>query len=84
MLNLKETQDVAGLEFRVWYPQILINHHQTAPFPTRISIPPLPEPLDPNIHPLVTRWKNLIGCAVGAALDRNGQPGAVARIVIDG
>ena len=84
MLNLKESQAIHNLEFRVWYPLILINHHQTAPFPTRISIPPLPEPLNPNIHPLVTRWKNLLGSAVGVALDRNGQPGGVSRIVIDG
>jgi hypothetical protein len=84
MLNLKETQSILGFQNRVWYPLIQINHHQTAPFPTRISIPPLPEPLNPNIHPLLTRWKNLLGTAMGAAFDRNGQPGAVSRIVIDG
>lgn len=84
MLNLKETQAIHNLEFRVWYPQFWINHHQTSPFPSRISIPPLPEPLNPNVHPLVTRWKNLLGATTAAAFDRNGQPGAIARIVIDG
>lgn len=84
MLNLKETQAIHNLEFRVWYPHFWINHHQTSPFPSRISIPPLPEPLNPNVHPLVTRWKNLLGATTAAAFDRNGQPGAIARIVIDG
>ena len=84
MLNLKETRNILGLQNRVWYPVVQINHHQTAPFPTRISIPPLPEPVNPNVHPLLTRWKNLLGAAMGAAFDRNGQPGAISRIVIDG
>ena len=83
MLNLVETQNITRLAYREWYPLILVNHHQTAPFPTRIFIPPIPEPLNPNVHPLVVRWKNLIGSAMGAAFDRNGQDGAISRINID-
>ncbi len=84
MLNLSETRAILEFEYRKWYPVLNVNHHQTAPFPTRISIPPLPEPVNPNVHPLVTRWKNMLGTAVGTAFDRNNQPGAIARIVIDG
>lgn len=83
MLNLPETQNIHGMANREWYPLVLVNHHQTAPFPTRIFIPPVPEPLNPNVHPLVTRWKNQIGSAMGTAFDRNGQTGAISRIIID-
>ena len=84
MLNLKETRLIQGLQFREWFPVIQINHHQPAPFPARISIPPLAEPINPNIHPLLTRWKNVMGTMMGAAFDRNNQPGAISRTLIDG
>ncbi len=83
MINLAETQNIHGLANREWYPLIVVNHHQTAPFPTRIFIPPTPEPLNPNVHPLIVRWKNLIGSAMGTAFERNGQEGAISRIIID-
>lgn len=84
MLNLSETRAILSFEYRKWYPLLNINHHQPAPFPTRISIPPLPEPVNPNVHPLVTRWKNVLGDTAGLAFDRSNQPGAISRIVIDG
>jgi hypothetical protein len=59
--NLIETQHLTRLVNKEWYPVILFNHHQTAPFPARIWTPPNSEPTNPNIHPLIVRWQNLIG-----------------------
>lgn len=42
LANLKETQHITRLVNQEWYPVILYNHHQTAPFPARIWIPPTP------------------------------------------
>jgi hypothetical protein len=67
-----------------WYPVVLYDHHQTAPFPARIWIPPFAEPPNPNIHPLTIRGQNLIGCAMGAAFDREGKKGAISRISFSG
>jgi len=81
--NLKETQHLNQLVNHDWYPVIVYNHHQTAPFPARIWTPPNSEPTNPNVHPLVVRWQNLIGSAMGAAFDAAGQEGAISRIVFD-
>ena len=81
--NLKETQNINRLVNQEWYPVILYNHHQTAPFPARIWIPPNSEPTNPNVHPLIVRWQNLIGSAMGAAFDAEGKEGAISRIVFD-
>jgi hypothetical protein len=81
--NLKETQHINRLVNHEWYPVIVYNHHQTAPFPARIWIPPNSEPTNPNVHPLIVRWQNLIGSAMGAAFDAAGQEGAISRIVFD-
>jgi hypothetical protein len=81
--NLVETQNITKLVTKEWHPVILYNHHQTAPFPARIWIPPNSEPTNPNVHPLIVRWQNLIGSAMGAAFDEDGKEGAISRIVFD-
>ena len=83
MVNQVETQNITRLVNKEWYPVILYNHHQTAPFPARIWIPPESEPTNPNVHPLVLRGKTLIGSAMGQAFDREGKEGAISRIVFD-
>ncbi len=81
--NLIETQNMTRLIHQEWHPVILYNHHQTAPFPARIWIPPNSEPTNPNVHPLIVRWQNLIGSAMGAAFDEQGKEGAISRLIFD-
>jgi hypothetical protein len=81
--NLVETQNLSRLINADWAPVIVYNHHQTAPFPARIWTPPNSEPTNPNVHPLIVRWQNLIGSAMGAAFDAEGKEGAISRIVFD-
>lgn len=83
LANLLETQNISRLVNQEWYPVVLYNHHQTAPFPARIWLPPSSEPTNPNVHPLIVRWQNLIGSAMGAAFDSENKDGAISRIVFD-
>lgn len=76
MINQIESRVVTRVT-REWEPQILFNHHQTAPFPARIWLPPFAEPISPNVHPLMWRTVNLIGMAMAQALEERGQEGAV-------
>jgi hypothetical protein len=76
MINQIESRVVTRVT-REWEPQILYNHHQTAPFPARIWIPPFAEPISPNVHPLMWRTVNLIGMAMAQALEERGQKGAL-------
>ena len=76
MINQIESRVITRVT-REWEPQILFNHHQTAPFPARIWIPPFAEPISPNVHPLMWRTVNLVGMAMAQALEERGQKGAV-------
>ena len=76
MLNVHESR-VSTRTIRHWEPQILYNHHQTAPFPARIWIPPFAEPVSPHVHPLMWRTVNLLGMAMAQALEERGQEGAM-------
>ncbi len=76
MLNMIESRVVTRV-IRHWEPQIVYNHHQTAPFPARIWIPPFAEPVSEFVHPLMWRTVNLIGMSMAHALEERGQRGAM-------
>lgn len=76
MLNMIESRVVTRV-LREWEPQILYNHHQTAPFPARIWIPPFAEPISEFVHPVMWRTVNLIGMSMAQALEERGQVGAM-------
>jgi hypothetical protein len=82
MNNMLESQVVTRTELE-WNPVVFYCHHQTAPFPTRIFIPPFTEPISSNIHPLMARWLNAYGINMAAYLDEHQMPGAVHRTGFD-
>ena len=83
MLNLEETRATARLMFREWFPHIVYNQHQVAPFPARIFIPPYGEPLNPNIPAPVMEGINLIGAAMKERFARENKAGAISHYGFD-
>ncbi|MGA3188030.1 MAG: M14 metallopeptidase family protein, partial [Bryobacteraceae bacterium] len=78
MNNMVESQAITKSVLE-YYPQVFYNHHQTAPFPARIWIPPFAEPISANPHPLMWRWVNKFGTSMAAYLDEHDMPGAMHR-----
>src|SRR5579883_2713331 len=78
MNNMIESQVVTKYELE-YYPQVFYNHHQTAPFPARIWIPPFGDPVSADTNPLMWRWVNKFGTSMAAYLDEHGVPGAIHR-----
>lgn len=75
MLNMIESRVMEHF-WRRWEPHIIYVHHQTAPFPTRIWLPPFSEPVGLEAPALVAREVNMIGMAIAKGLDERGQVGA--------
>jgi hypothetical protein len=75
MLNMIESRVIART-WRAWEPQIIYIHHQTAPFPTRIWLPPFAEPIATQAPSLMSREVNMIGMAIAQGLESRGQVGA--------
>jgi hypothetical protein len=83
MFQMPESRNVARLLYDSWFPQIVYNHHQTAPFPARIFVPPFTDPMNPNIPPQVMRGIHTVGDAITHRLEREGKVGAVSRVSFD-
>ncbi len=75
MLNMIESR-VMEYFWRQWEPQIIYVFHQSAPFPTRIWLPPFSEPVGLHAPFLVSREVNMIGMAIAQGLEERGQAGA--------
>ena len=75
MLNMIESR-VMEHTWRQWEPQIIYVHHQSAPFPTRIWLPPFAEPIATHAPYLMSREVNMIGMAIAMELEERGQVGA--------
>ncbi len=83
MITQPETRAVADVLYSRWFPQIVYNQHQTAPWPARIFIPPFADPVNPHIPALVVRGVNTVGDAMGKRFSEEDKPGAISRISFD-
>jgi hypothetical protein len=83
MLSVAETRNINQLVHHDWYPHVFYNHHQRAPFPSLIFVPPDSEPTNPNLHPLLLRWQNFIGAAIAKAFESEGKQGVISRYLFD-
>lgn len=84
MMNLAETRHVTKLLFQEWFPQIVYNQHQVAPYPARIFIPPYAEPFNPNIPPTIMEGINGIGSVMKERFAREKKAGAISYWGFDG
>jgi len=75
MLNMVESR-VLSRVWQEWDPQIIHVHHQTAPFPTRIWLPPFAEPIASLAPPLMSRTVNTLGMTMATMLESRGLKGA--------
>lgn len=83
MSNMPETKAVTTVLYSQWYPQVVHNHHQTAPAWARIFIPPFRSPVNPKIHPGVTTGVNLVGTAMANRFAMKKMPGAIAQTTFE-
>jgi hypothetical protein len=83
MFTQAETANVGRQLYHRWFPQIVYNHHQSSPFPGRIWGPPMKNPVNPNLDPLLVSTVNQIGEHMRKRFDLEGKPGYVSGITFD-
>ncbi len=76
MQNLAETRVITEQLYHEWYPQVLYNQHQSGTTSPRIWTPPMDDPVNPNMHPLINRGITMLGVGIQQRLEQEGKTGA--------
>lgn len=77
--NLAETRNMNRVMYREWFPQIVMNHHQTGPAGAVMFIPPCRDPFNYNIPPLVINGIERVSHAILERFLAEDMPGATIR-----
>ena len=79
MSTQAETINMNRVLYRQWFPQIVYDHHQTAPAGTVMFAPPFRDPFNFVFDPLVPLGIDLLGAAMHARFAAEGKPGVTMR-----
>lgn len=73
--NMKESQNMSRQLFVEWMPQIMYNHHQTAPAGAVVAGPPYVDPFNYAIDPLLMTGIDALGASMINRLNTEDKPG---------
>jgi hypothetical protein len=79
LVSQAETLNMARVMYREWFPQIVLNHHQTAPPGTVMFAPPFRQPFNYVFDPLVPLGIEFVGAAIHQRFAAEGKPGVTMR-----
>jgi hypothetical protein len=83
MLSQVESQHWAKVVHHDWFPQVYKDTHQMGSYGSRIMIPPKYDPVNPHVDPLMWRTSQLLGGAMGTALEAEGVTGVESQVHFD-
>ncbi|MGK6353007.1 M14 family metallopeptidase [Parapedobacter sp. DT-150] len=73
--NMKESENMSRQLFLEWMPQIMYNHHQSAPEGAVVAGPPYTDPFNYNIDPLLMTGIDAVGASMINRLNVEDKPG---------
>ncbi len=77
--NQVETQNTTRVFYKTWCPQIVYNHHQSAPRGTIMYTPPFRDPMNYHVDPMVARGIELVSAHMNARFAYEGKPGIISE-----
>ena len=83
MVTQKETRLVTDYLYGAWFPEIFYDVHQMGAEGARIFVPPLVDPVNPNLDPMIVRGIAHIGAEMGLALEERGKSGVANSVIYD-
>jgi len=78
-LNQLEARNISRVFYRGWCPQVMYNHHQSAPRNTIIYTPPFRDPFNYQIDPLVVRGIEIVSAHMNHRFALEDKPGVISR-----
>jgi hypothetical protein len=79
MNNMSESTNISRQLYLEWLPQIVYNHHQTAPAGSVVAGPPYRDPFNYVFDPALVTSLDSVGSAMNSRLNLEGKPGYTQR-----
>lgn len=79
MMNMSESRNIARQQYLEWLPQIVYNHHQTAPAGAVVAGPPYRDPFNYVYDPILVTSLDAVGAAMNTRVNVEGKPGYTSR-----
>ena len=79
MNNMSESTNMSRQLYLEWLPQIVYNHHQTAPAGAVVAGPPYRDPFNYVYDPILVTGLDSVGSAMNTRLNIEGKPGYTQR-----
>jgi len=79
LCNMPESESIARVLYREWFPQIMYNQHQAGPAGAVLFIGQMRDPSNPNLDPLLAPSTEFVSAAIHSRFVAEGKPGAVCR-----
>jgi hypothetical protein len=83
MLTQVESQAIARVLYREWFPEVVWDVHQMGNSGPRLFVPPFSDPVNPNLDPIVVEAMNLVGTAMAASIYDAGKTGVAHQTRFD-
>jgi hypothetical protein len=83
MVTQKETRLVTDYLYGTWFPEIFYDVHQMGAEGARIFVPPLVDPVNPNLDPMIVRGIAHVGAEMALALEERGKSGVANSVIYD-
>ena len=83
MMNMAESRNLSRFFYSEWHPQVFLTMHQLEADGPRFVAPPVTDPIDPNVDPIIWREAALLGSAMTLELERDRHTGVVSNSLFD-
>ncbi len=83
MFTQRETRLVVEHVHNAWRPHITYDIHQTRSDGMRMILPPLMDPIGPNVDPVLQSESSVLGTYMAAQLTAEGKAGVAVNVVYD-
>jgi hypothetical protein len=82
-LTQQDTRVISAIYSRDWFPQVMIEKHQMGSTGVRYFVPPMADPIAPNVDEAIWNWSWVFGSAMAKDMSAAGCAGVAQHYLFD-
>jgi len=82
-LTQQDTRVISAIYSQDWFPQVMIEKHQMGSTGVRYFVPPMADPIAPNVNEAIWNWSWVFGSAMAKDMSAAGCAGVAQHYLFD-